>query len=74
MIAEGDVIVEYGPPDQPSPSRAWRVFRHRCVVFANERLGPTLQEARRLADAQQCAAWLVVGGSQPIEIDSATLD
>ena len=72
-IAEGDLTVEYGPQDEPSLSKAWRVFRHRRVVFVNERLGPTIQTVRRLAVEQQCTAWLVVEGNQPLEIDSATL-
>jgi hypothetical protein len=45
LIAEDDLTGEYGPQDQPSPSKAWRVFRDRRVVFANERLGSTLQAA-----------------------------
>jgi hypothetical protein len=67
LIDEKDLVVEYCPQDDPF-TKLWYVFQDGELLFVNEQLDPALDAARRRAVAEDCTAWLVVAGGEPIKI------
>jgi len=62
-MAENDLIVEYVQlPD--AITKSWCIRRWHQIICCEPRLDPVLAIARKMCGDLQCAAWLLVAGTQ----------